>query len=388
MTDFNKIVNRRGTNCIKWDIKALEGREDVLPMWVADMDFEAAPGIVSAMEKVMNHKVFGYRFNSQDYNQVIIDWFLKRHGYRIERDWICYLPNVVAGLSIGVQTVSEPGDEIILNTPVYGPFYRAVTDNGRIVKECPMIEADGRYTMDFKAMEASITPKTKAVMLCNPHNPGGRVWTEAELWALADLCLKHKLYIISDDIHADLTYGGHKHMFIAGLSKEIEQLCITCTSPSKAFNLAGMQAAHIVIANDALREKFLSPLKKFHMTGGNSFEEALVIGAYRDSEEWLKEAVSYIEGNIDFFVDSVRENIPQLKVSKPDGTYLVWIDCRALKLSQEALMDFFLNTCGLYLNSGLDYGESGRGFVRINMACPRKYVEEALKRIMDGIKRL
>lgn len=386
MTDFNQIVNRRGTNCIKWDIKPLEGREDVLPMWVADMDFEAAPGIVSAMEKVMNHKVFGYRFNSPDYKQAIIDWFWKRHAYSIEKDWICYTPNVVSGLSIGIQTVSEPGDEIILNTPVYGPFYRVVTDNHRVVTECKMIEHNGRYTMDFEAMEKLITDKTKAVMLCNPHNPGGRVWNRNELERLADICLRHGLYIISDDIHADLTYKEHKHMFIASLSKEVEDRCITCTSPSKAFNLAGMQAAHVIIADKALREKFLSPLNALHITGGNSFEEALVVGAYKDSEDWLNAAVSYIEGNIDLFVDGVNEKLPMLRASKPDGTYLVWVDCRALDLAQDELMDLFLNKCGLYLNSGLDYGESGRGFVRVNMACPRKYVEEAVNRMEAGIK--
>lgn len=386
MTDFDKIVNRRGTNCIKWDIKSIKEREDVLPMWVADMDFEAAPGIVAAMEKVMSEKVFGYRFNSENYEQAIIDWFGHRHHYAIEKDWICYTPNVVVGLSLGVQTVSEPGDEIILNTPVYGPFYRAVTDNERIVRECPMIETQGYYTMDFEKMEGLITEKTKAVMLCNPHNPGGRVWTKDELGRLAELCVKHHLYIISDDIHADLTYGTHKHTFIAGLSKEIEQLCITCTSPSKAFNLAGMQAAHVIIANEEIREKFSRPLKALHMTGGNSFEEALVVGAYRDSEAWLEEAVAYIEGNMDMFVAGIKNELPMLKASKPEGTYLVWIDCRSLHMAQDELMDMFLNQCGLYLNSGLDYGEGGRGFVRINMACPRAYVEKALEKMKYGIK--
>lgn len=386
MTDFDKIVNRRGTNCVKWDIKELGGREDVLPMWVADMDFEAAPKITAAMQKVMDNKVFGYKFNSPDYKQAIIDWFGRRHQYPIEREWLCYTPNVVSALSIGVQIVSEAGDEIILNTPVYGPFYRAVTDNHRVVRECPMIENNGRYTMDFDTMEKLITDKTKAVMLCNPHNPGGRVWTRDELCRLADICLKHQLYIISDDIHADLTYGGHQHIFMASLSKEIEARCITCTSPSKAFNLAGMQAAHIIIADQELREKFMTPLNVLHMTGGNSFEEAMVVGAYRDSEDWLKEAVAYIEGNVDLFVGGIAKRVPMLKASKPDGTYLVWVDCRSLHLPQDKLMDLFLNQCGLYLNSGLDYGEGGRGFVRVNMACPRKYVEEALKRLENGLK--
>lgn len=388
MTDFDKVIKRRGTNCIKWDLRALEGRDDVLPMWVADMDFEAAPGIVSAMQKIMDRKLFGYKFNPKEYKQAIIDWFERRHHYKIEREWICYTPNVVVALSLGVQSVSEPGDEIILNTPVYGPFYKAVTDNGRVVKKCPMIEDNGHYTMDFDKMEALMTDKTKAVMLCNPHNPGGRVWTEEELSKLASICVKHHLYIISDDIHADLTYGGHKHTMIASVSKEAAALCITCTSPSKAFNLAGMQVAHAIIENDGLREKFKKPLEALHLTGGNSFEAALVIGAYRDSEEWLKEAVAYIEGNIDLFVGYIKKNIPKLSVSKPEGTYLVWVDCRSLNMTQEELMAFFMEQCKLYLNSGLDYGEEGAGFVRVNMACSRTLVQKALEQMKAGFEKL
>lgn len=388
MTDFDKVIQRRGTNCIKWDLNPLKDRADVIPMWVADMDFEAAPGIINAMQKVMDHKIFGYRFNSPEYKQVIIDWFKRRHNFEAAPEWICYLPNVVVGLSLAVQSVSEPGDEIILNTPVYGPFYKAVTDNHRVVKSCPMKENDGYYTMDFEKMTSLVTEKTKAVMLCNPHNPGGRVWTREELTKLADFCIEHQLYIISDDIHADLTLGDHVHTMIASISDEISERCITCTSPSKAFNLAGMQAAHAFIKNESLRERFMKPLNALHLSGGNSFEEALVIGAYRDSEEWLKEAVAYIEGNVDYFVDYIGEHIPQILAVKPEGTYLVWVDCRKLHMHQEQLLKFFIDQCHLFVNSGLDYGPEGEGFVRFNMACSRKLVEKAVRQMEDGFKTL
>lgn len=386
MYDFDKKVERLGTNCVKWDSLAEKGMGDLSPMWVADMDFEVSPHILEEMQKVMDYKVFGYHYTSPEYSRAIIRWMALRHQYHVEKEWILYTPNVVAGLSLAVCTVSEPGDEIIIQTPVYGPFFTSITDNGRKIVENPLIEKDGYYTMDLQDLEDKITEKTKAVMLCNPHNPCGRVWTRAELGALAEICEKHDLYIISDDIHGDIVFPGSKHTVIASLSDAAAERCIICTSPSKAFNLAGMQVAHCIIKNETLRSGMAEILKKLHMNGGNAFEEAMVVGAYNQSAGWLDEAVAYIEGNIDYFVDYITRHIPELSVRKPEGTYLVWVDCRRLGLNQEALKDFFFKTCKVYLNDGQFFGSKGEGFMRFNLACPRAAIEPVLKRIEHAVK--
>lgn len=382
---FDKAIDRTGTNCVKWDLVSKQGFADVLPMWVADMDFEVSPHIIEEMQKVLNQKVFGYQYTTDEYKDVIVSWMANRHNYHIEKEWICYTPNVVAGLCMSVQAISEPGDEIIIQTPVYGPFYTSIKDNGRVIVESPLKNDNGYYTMDFEDFESKITEKTKAVILCNPHNPCGRVWTREELQTLADICMKHDLYIISDDIHGDLVYKGHEHTVIASLSEAIADKCIVCTAPSKTFNLAGMQIAHCIVKNEALRKKFLEPLGKLHLGSGNSFEEAMVIGAYKYSKQWLDELLEYLEGNMDYFVSFMQKELPQLTVHKPEGTYLMWIDCRALGMNQDELDKFVHEHCKLYVNSGTFFGDEGEGFIRMNLACPRATVEEGLKRLKAGV---
>ena len=388
MYDFDKVIDRTGTNCVKWDDVYEHGLTDVLPMWVADMDFEVSPYIIEEMQKVLDRKVFGYQYTTDEYEAAIVSWMKRRHHYDIEKDWICYTPNVVSGLCLAIMAVSEPGDEIIIQTPVYGPFYKSIRDNGRVIVENPLKNQDGYYTMDYEDFERKITPKTKAVILCNPHNPCGRVWTEEELKKLADICLKHDLYMISDDIHGDLVYKGHSHTVIAGLSEEIAERCIVYTAPSKTFNLAGMQIAHCIIKNKELRRRFRKPMKQMHLEGGNSFEEAMVIGAYKYSEQWLEELLVYLEGNVDYFVDFVKTRIPKLKVCKPEGTYLMWLDCREIQMDQDQLENFFIKECKLYINDGTFFGEKGRGFMRMNLACPRAFVKEGLERIEKAINKL
>jgi len=386
MYDFDKITDRTGTNCLKWDMLREKGMEDVLPMWVADMDFEVSPYIIEEMQKVLDRKIFGYQYTSEDYKDIIVSWMEKHHHFKIEKDWICYTPNVVAGLCMAVQAVSDPGDEIIIQTPVYGPFYSSIRDNGRVIVENPLKNDNGYYTMDFEDFERRITPKTKAVILCNPHNPCGRVWTKEELAKLAQICLKHQLYIISDDIHGDLVYRGHEHTVIASLSDEIARRCIVCTAPSKTFNLAGMQIAHCIVRDEKLREKFKAPLKKLHLDGGNAFEEAMVTGAYKYSEQWLSALLAYLEKNADLFVSFVSEHLPEITVRKPEGTYLVWLDCRRLGMNQEELRRFFIEDCRLYVNEGTFFGVEGEGFMRINLACPESIVREGLKRLEKAVK--
>lgn len=388
MYNFDQIVDRHGTNCYKWDMIAKQHGEDVLPMWVADMDFPVAPAIIDEMQRVLNYRNFGYSFTSDQYYEAVINWMKTRHHFDIEKEWIFHTPNVVSALCAAVKAVSEPGDEIIIMTPVYGPFFTSIKDNGRVIVESPMKCDNGYYTMDLDDFESRITEKTKATILCNPHNPVGRVWKREELQALADVCLKHGLYIISDDIHEDLVYAGHEHIHIASLSEEIADKCIVCTAPSKTFNLAGMLVAQCIVKNEALREKCKAVFGNLHLNGGNSFEEAMIIGAYTKSVDWLEELLVYLEANMDFFVNYVQENIPELTVYKPEGTYLVWLDATKLGMDQKALNEFLIQKCRLYVNEGTFFGDCGEGFFRMNMACPRAIVEEGVHRLEAGIKTL
>lgn len=312
MYDFDKGIERRGTNCVKWDLPFVT--DDVIPMWIADMDFEIAPAIKERLAERVQQGAFGYQFLSERYYQATIDWLKRRHGYQTEREWICYVPNIVLGLSFAVQTVSEPGDEIIIQTPVYGPFFKAIQDNGRVVVESSMKNDNGYYTVDYEDFERKITPKTKAVILCNPHNPVGRVWTRDELQKIADICVRHNLYIISDDIHSELVPKERKHTFISTLSEEIGERCIVCTSPSKAFNLASVHVANCIIQNRELRERFQAISERSHAAENNAFCEAALLGAYEDSEEWLDELNVYIADNLTYIAEYIRENIPKISV--------------------------------------------------------------------------
>ena len=391
MYNFNNIINRRGTNCVKWDKnKSIFGKEDIVSMWIADMDFEVSPFIIEEMQKVLDTKVFGYQYASHKYYEAIIDWMNRRHDYKIEKEWICYVPNVVAGLAYSVQAVSDVGDEIIIQTPVYGPFFDVIKNNGRKIIECEMKNDHGHYTMDLEAFESMITPNTKATILCNPHNPCGRVWTKEELNEFARICIKHNLYIISDDIHSELIYKDYKHTVIATLSKEVEDRCIICTSPGKAFNLASIHVANCIIKNEELRNRFVKPMVNTHLIGddnfgGNAFAEAAIVGAYDKSEKWLDDLTEYLEENMDYFVNYIKDNIPKLKVVKPEGTYLVWIDCSELNMSKEELSKFLVEKCNIATNDGNFFGSNYGSYIRMNLACPKSQIITALEKIKEQI---
>lgn len=381
MYQFDKGIARKGTNCVKWDVPFVT--PDVTPMWIADMDFEIAPAITENLKKIAGQGAFGYQFLSDKYYEAVISWMERKHGLAVKREEILYVPNVVLGMSFAVQAVSEPGDEIIIMTPVYGPFFKVVNDNNRILSESPMKNDHGYYTMDLEDFESRITARTKAVIFCNPHNPSGRVWRREELKAFADVCMKHDLYIISDDIHSELISEGHEHIFISSLSEEIKRKCVLCTSPSKAFNLAGIHVANCFIFDEALRERYAEICEKSHAAENNAFAEAALLGAYNDSEEWLKELNQYINGNLDYFVDYVQTEIPSLTVRKPEGTYLVWVDFRKTGILPEELHEYLLKECRLAVNDGTFFGESGRGYARFNLACPRAYVMKALEQLKE-----
>lgn len=386
MYNFDKIIERRGTNCVKWDSDFVT--EQVTPMWIADMDFEVAPAIQRRLKERAEHGVFGYQFLSDRYYEAVIDWMKCRHQLELEREWICYVPNVVLGLTLAIRTISNPGDELIICTPVYGPFYRSIEDTGRVVVESPMKNDNGYYTIDFEDFERRITKNTKAMILCNPHNPVGRVWTKEELKKLADICLRHNLYIISDDIHSELVTKNHPHTFIAAISKEVEDRCITFTSPSKAFNLASVHVANCLISNPELRERFQEICNKSHATENNAFSEAALCGAYEESADWLDELNAYIEGNFDEAVSYIQKEIPEITVHKPEGTYLLWLDFRKLGLSDEKIHEFLLEECHLAVNEGTFFGKEGSGFVRMNVACPRALMRASLERLKEKLCRM
>ncbi len=377
MYHFDEGIERRGTNCVKWDVPFVT--PDVTPMWIADMDFEIAPAITENLQRIAGQGAFGYQFLSEQYYEAVISWMKRRHGLELRKEEIFYVPNVVLGMSFAVQAVSEIGDEIIIMTPVYGSFFKVTDDNDRVLVESPMKNADGYYTMDLEDFESRITEKTKAVIFCNPHNPSGRVWTREELQAFADICVKHDLYIISDDIHSELISEGHEHTFISSLSEEIRDRCIVCTSPSKAFNLASIHVANCFIFNEALREKYQAVSEQSHAAENNAFAEAALVAAYNDSEEWLIELNRYIDGNLEYFTDYVKREIPSLTVRKPEGTYLVWVDFRRTGVPSDKLHDYLLKECHIAANDGNFFGKLGDGFARFNLACPRQTVVKALE---------
>lgn len=383
MYNFDKITERRGTNCIKWDSDFVT--EQVTPMWIADMDFEVAPAILRRLRERVEHGVFGYQFLSEEYYTAIIDWMKRRHQLEVKREWISYVPNVVLGLTLAIRTVSDPGDELIICTPVYGPFYRSILDTGRVVVESPMKNENGYYTIDFEDFERKITKKTKAMILCNPHNPVGRVWRKEELERIADICIRHNLYIISDDIHSELVTREHPHTFMCTISEEVRERCITFTSPSKAFNLASVHVANCFISNPELRERFQHISEKSHATENNAFAEAALRGAYEESADWLDELNVYIEENFDYIVNYIQKEIPQITIYKPEGTYLLWLDFRRLLLSDDKIHDFLLEECQLAVNDGTFFGQEGKGFVRMNAACPRCLIREVLERLKEKL---
>lgn len=383
MYDFDTGVKRKGTNCVKWDVPFIT--EEVTPMWIADMDFEIAPAITENLRKTAGQGAFGYQFLSEKYYQAVIDWMERRHHYPVTREEICFVPNVVMGIGYAIQAVSEPGDEIIIQTPVYGPFFDSVKDTDRALVESQMRQTDGYYTMDLEDFESKITPKTKATILCNPHNPSGRVWTREELLKLADICMKHGLYIISDDIHSELVRKECTHTFISLLSEQIRDRCIICTSPSKAFNLAGIHVANCFISNKNVRERFESIARKLHAAESNAFVEAALLGAYNESEKWLEELNVYIEENVNCFVDYIHQYIPSLRVCRPEGTYLVWVDFSHTEVPVGQLREYLLKECHVAVNAGEFFGKDGQGYVRFNLACPRDSVRRVLEALREKL---
>jgi cystathionine beta-lyase len=380
--DFDRIIDRRNTESVKWDIlEETFGDKEVIPMWVADMDFETAKPISDAIKKRAEHTIFGYSIKGRGYYDAVINWMKKRHNWDVKKEWISYTPGIVPALSYIVRTFAQPGDEVIIQTPVYHPFYSTIKNNGYTIVKNPLLYKNGNYKMNLEDLTKKITPRTRLLILCNPHNPVGRVWSKEELTELGQICIKNNILIVSDEIHFDLIYKGSQHTVFASISEEFAQNSIICTAPTKTFNMAGLQVSNVIIPNDRLGKMFKVTLENYAANEANAFASVALIAAYSEGEEWLVQLLEYLEGNLNFLMSFFEERIPKIKVIRPQGTYLVWLDCSALNMTSQSLKEFFIMKSKVGFNDGIIFGEEGDQFQRINIACQRSILKEALERI-------
>ena len=383
--NFDEVVCRKHTDALKLEALAPRwGRTDLLPMWVADMDFKTPPFIVEVMKKRMECEVFGYTVKPESWYEAIISWQKRRHKWTITKEMISFVPGVVPALAMAVQAFTQPGEKVMIQQPVYNPFAQVIRNNHRELVNCPLELKDGQYHINFKLFEKKIKG-CKLFLFCHPHNPGGRVWTREELEKVATICAQNNVTIVADEIHADLTLLPYEHIPFASVSEEAKQNSVVFASPSKAFNMAGLATSYAVIANPTLRRRFESYVEGNELAAGNVFAFNTVVAAYNKGEEWLQQMLTYVQGNIDEVVSYIKENIPQLKVIIPQASYLVFIDFSALQLNQKDIVALCTNRAHLALNDGSIYGEEGNGYMRINLACPRSVVRQALAQLKDAI---
>lgn len=378
--NFDQMIERRGTDSFKWQIFP----KDVLPLWVADMDFISPPSVLQALHERVDHGIYGYAMPQQDLREVLVERMDRLYGWKIQGESIVYLPGIVSGLNQYCHAFMHLKSGVIVQTPVYPPFLSAPRNAGMQLLDAALIRTgSGRYEIDFNCLEDQMMSGARLFMLCNPHNPVGRVFTRKELEQIADLCIRHDVILCSDEIHCDLVYPGHTHLPISSLSPEIEQRTITFMAPSKTYNVAGLDCAIAIIPDEDLRKQFdcgnqgLVP----HV---NIMGLTAALAAYRDGADWLAELIEYLNGNRKYLSDYIRENLPELDVFPAEGTYLAWIDCRKVNLP-DVPSQYFLEECKVALNSGADFGEAGKGFVRLNYGCPRSTLEDALERMTEGI---
>lgn len=385
--NFDKVIDRSKNYSTKYDeLEAKFGRKDLCSMWVADMDFKSPKPVVDAIKARAEQGIYGYTSRPDSYHEAVTSWYKRRYDWNINKELISYSPGVVTSLSILMKEFTQPGDKIIVQTPVYYPFFDVVNDNGRQLVFNPLKKVNGDYVMDYEHLEEKIDENVKFLILCNPHNPVGRVWTKEELIKLGDICIKNNITIISDEIHGELVYGERKYTPFASISEEFCKNSIICLSATKTFNLAGLQASFVVFPNEKTYEKFEKVLDILSIERNNCFSLVAVEAAFRHGEEWLEQLLKYLEGNTQFIIDYCKENIPSIKPNKPEGTYLVWLDCRDLGLDDESLNDFMVNKARIALDAGSWFGEEGKGYMRINIACPRAILEDGLTRIRKAVE--
>ncbi len=385
--DFDEIIDRKGTNCVKHDFSPkLFGNDDIIPMWVADMDFKTPDFIISALKDRLNHEILAYSILSENYYISIIDWLKRRHNQTVEKEWILHSPGVVPALVVSILAFTNPGDKIIVQPPVYFPFFTSVLNNGRQVINNSLVCKNGSYEMDFETLEKQIDSRTKMLFLCNPHNPVGRVWKKQELQKLSDICLKNNILVVSDEIHSDLIMPENVHIPYSSLSEEASNNCITTISASKTFNLSGLSSSAVIIKNKKIRKLFENKIDDIHIWSPNIFGSLANETAFAKGDEWLNQLIDYLYENSKFVKNYFQKFIPQIKVFPLEGTYLMWLDCRTLNLSNKEIEEFFVKKLKLGVSYGHQFGEGGDGFIRLNIACPRKTLETALERIKNGLK--
>lgn len=388
--DFDKVINRFGTGALKTDaLQERYGRPDLLPLWVADMDFETPPFITEALRKRLEHSLFGYTIEPKDYRPAIIDWVNDHHEWKIQSDWLSYIPGIVKGIGMAINVFVKPDEKVIIQPPVYHPFRLTTLGNKREIVYNPLKETSkGSYEMDFDNLEKVVDDKCRMIVISNPHNPGGVVWDKATLERLADFCHHHHIIVISDEIHCDLTLWGNKHTPFATVSPEAAECSITFGAPSKTFNIAGIVSSYAIIPNKALRQEFFGWLKANELDEANIFSPIATIAAFREGEAWRKEMLHYIEGNINFVIDYIEKHIPEIKPWRPQASFLVWLDCRKLGLSHDELIHLFVDKAKLALNDGAIFGKEGSGFMRLNVGSPRSILKEALQRLEEVVEKL
>ncbi len=381
--DFNQVIDRSNTNSIKWDHE----NQEILPMWVADMDFKAPESVVAALVERAKHGIYGYSEPDEAYFEAIINWQAKRNAWKVEQEWIAFSPGVVPAVNMIIRTLTNPGEKVLVQTPVYYPFFNAIANNGCQMETNPMIFKDGKYYMDFEDLEEKTAdPNLHMMILCSPHNPVGRVWTKEELIRVGEICAKNEVFVIADEIHSDLILSGNRHTPFASISEAFAQNSITCMAPSKTFNLAGLQTSFLVIPNEKIRNRYLHIVESNSLMT-NTFGITGLVAAYNTGEKWLEQLIGYLESNLDFLNRFVKENMPEIQVIQPEGMYLVWMDFRALGLSKDQLEELMLKEAKIWLDEGYIFGCEGEGFERINIACPRSILEDGLQRIAAAIKK-
>lgn len=385
--DFDEIIDRRNTNSLKYDFAKESGLpEDVLPLWVADMDFKTPEEVTKALVKSARHSIFGYTEVKEDYFNSLSSWFLDGFDFDIQPQWLVKTPGVVFAIALAIRAFTRKGDAVLIQKPVYYPFSETILANERKLVNNPLVYEEGKYHIDFKDFENKIIEnKVKLFILCSPHNPVGRVWTRDELINIGKLCLKHNCLIVSDEIHCDFIYNGYKHHVFSTIAPEFLNSSIICTAPSKTFNLAGLQISNILIANKELRCGFERELNKTGYSQHNTMGLAACQNAYEYGRDWLNHLQNYLTENLNYLRGFLKERLPQIKLIEPEGTYLVWLDCKALGLSQKELDSLVTHKAKLWLDSGTLFGAEGWGFQRINIACPKAVLEEALLRLEKTI---
>lgn len=391
MTDyhFDRVTDRRGTNSLKYDFAVERGRPaDVLPLWVADMDFPAPPCVLQALEGLVRHGIFGYSESKPDYTAAVTGWFARRFGWQPQAEWLVKTPGVVFALAMAVRAATQPGDGVLIQPPVYYPFFEVIRDNGRRVVQNGLLYQDGRYSIDFDGLEQKFRQEgVKLFLLCSPHNPVGRVWTLGELQRLGALCQRYGVAVVSDEIHCDFAFDAHPHTPFLKACPELAGQTILCTAPSKSFNLAGLQVSNIFIPGSALRAAFRREIDRAGYSQLNPFGLAACRAAYEGGDDWLDALRAYLGGNLAYLREYLRQNLPQIRLVEPDGTYFAWLDCSGLGLGKAGLNDLVVNRAKLWLDAGHIFGEGSAQFQRMVLACPRSTLEQALGRLERAVRK-